>query len=289
MKISEFRPFLITMALCVPGGLIRFAHPELSPFIIVILTGFAIFGASFMLTWTCEAAEMDIPQAVAVAVVALIAVLPEYSVDMYFTWMAGQNPDSRYTHYAIANMTGANRLLIGLGWSVLVFIFAVRFHRGIDLLNDKRTDLAFLGLATLYALFVSWKGSLTLLDGCIFFAMYVGYMAIVSRRPVEAGEQEGPPRWHVFPVRFESVLWRSFSCIPPWSLRPALSPSARALLPQANSLASMSFFSCSGWLQWRRKLRSSSWALCSLCAATQPWRWAASFHPSLTSGRCLSA
>lgn len=183
MKISEFRPFLITMALCVPGGLIRFAHPELSPFIIVILTGFAIFGASFMLTWTCEAAEMDIPQAVAVAVVALIAVLPEYSVDMYFTWMAGQNPDSRYTHYAIANMTGANRLLIGLGWSVLVFIFAVRFHRGIDLLNDKRTDLAFLGLATLYALFVSWKGSLTLLDGCIFFAMYVGYMAIVSRRP----------------------------------------------------------------------------------------------------------
>lgn len=92
MKISEFRPFLITMALCVPGGLIRFAHPELSPFIIVILTGFAIFGASFMLTWTCEAAEMDIPQAVAVAVVALIAVLPEYSVDMYFTWMAGQNP-----------------------------------------------------------------------------------------------------------------------------------------------------------------------------------------------------
>lgn len=192
MKISEFRPFLITMALCVPGGLIRFAHPELSPFIIVILTGFAIFGASFMLTWTCEAAEMDIPQAVAVAVVALIAVLPEYSVDMYFTWMAGQNPDSRYTHYAIANMTGANRLLIGLGWSVLVFIFAVHFHRGIDLLNDKRTDLAFLGLATLYALFVSWKGSLTLLDGCIFFAMYVGYMAIVSRRPVEAGEQEGP-------------------------------------------------------------------------------------------------
>ena len=99
MKISEFRPFLITMALCVPGGLIRFVHPELSPFIIVILTGFAIFGASFMLTWTCEAAEMDIPQAVAVAVVALIAVLPEYSVDMYFTWMAGQNPDSRHREH----------------------------------------------------------------------------------------------------------------------------------------------------------------------------------------------
>ena len=96
-------------------------------------------------------------QAVAVAVVARYCCSAGIFVDMYFTWMAGQNPDSRYTHYAIANMTGANRLLIGLGWSVLVFIFAVRFHRGIDLLNDKRTDLAFLGLATLYALFVSWK------------------------------------------------------------------------------------------------------------------------------------
>ena len=79
MKISEFRPFLLTMGMCIPGFLIRFVHPELSPVITVILTGLAIFGASFMLTWTCEAAEMDIPQAVAVAVVALIAVLPEYS------------------------------------------------------------------------------------------------------------------------------------------------------------------------------------------------------------------
>lgn len=207
MKISEFRPFLLTMGMCIPGFLIRFVHPELSPVITVILTGLAIFGASFMLTWTCEAAEMDIPQAVAVAVVALIAVLPEYSVDMYFTWMAGQDPGSRYTHYAIANMTGANRLLIGLGWSVLVFIFAVRYRRGIDLFNDKRTDLAFLGLATLYALFVSCKGSLTLLDGCVFLALYVWYMAIVARRPVEAEEPEGPSLVLARLPRRQRITW----------------------------------------------------------------------------------
>ena len=121
----------------------------------------AILGASFLLTWACEVAQMDIPQAVAVAVVAFIAVLPEYAVDMYFTWMAGQHPESAYSHYAIANMTGANRLLIGVGWSSIVLVFARRFHTGVSLPDDKRTDVLFLGLATIYALFIPLKGSLT--------------------------------------------------------------------------------------------------------------------------------
>lgn len=192
MSISSLRPYFLAILIALPGIFIRLLHPDFSPVVTAVVTGCAIFGASFLLTWACEAAELDIPQAVAVAVVAFIAVLPEYAVDMYFTWMAGQQPASRYTHYAIANMTGANRLLIGLGWSVLVFIFALRFHRGIDLLKDKRTDLLFLGMATLYALIVTLKGSLTLLDGCVFLGLYVWYMGIVSRRPVGEGEPEGP-------------------------------------------------------------------------------------------------
>src|SRR6185437_8223383 len=51
------------------------------------------------------------------AVVAVIAVLPEYAVDLYFSYTAGHNPD--YVQYAAANMTGSNRLLLGLGWPVV--------------------------------------------------------------------------------------------------------------------------------------------------------------------------
>ena len=58
----------------------------------------------------------------ALAVVALIAVLPEYSVDMYFTWQAGRHEDSEYARFAIANMTGANRLIIGVAWAVVAVI-----------------------------------------------------------------------------------------------------------------------------------------------------------------------
>ena len=53
------------------------------------MAGVAIFGAAFLLVWACDAAQADVSQALSLAVVALIAVLPEYAVDMYFTWQAG--------------------------------------------------------------------------------------------------------------------------------------------------------------------------------------------------------
>jgi len=175
-----------------PGLGLRFLHPDLSPLYVALLSGMAILGASFLLTWACEVAQMDIPQAVAVAVVAFIAVLPEYAVDMYFTWMAGKHPESAYSHYAIANMTGANRLLIGVGWSAIVLVFAGKFHTGVSLPDDKRTDVLFLGLATLYALFIPLKGSLTWIDGLVLLGIYIWYICIIARRPVEEEEPEGP-------------------------------------------------------------------------------------------------
>ena len=192
MTIRALRPYIIAVGMTVPGLCLRFLHPDVSPLLVALLSGMAILGASFLLTWACEVAQMDIPQAVAVAVVAFIAVLPEYAVDMYFTWMAGQHPESAYSHYAIANMTGANRLLIGVGWSAIVLVFAGKFHTGVSLPDDKRTDVLFLGLATLYALFIPIKGSLTWIDGLVLLGIYIWYICIIARRPVEEEEPEGP-------------------------------------------------------------------------------------------------
>lgn len=187
-----FRPFLWAILLTLPGLFLRFLAIETSPIVLAAFAGLAILGASFLLTWACEAGQLDMPQAVAIAVVAFIAVLPEYAVDMYFTWMAGQDPTSTYSHYAIANMTGANRLLIGLGWSVLVLIFASRFHKGIRLRAEKRTEILFLGLATLYALVIPLKGSLTWVDGAVLLGLYVWYLLIIGRRGIEDEPVEGP-------------------------------------------------------------------------------------------------
>lgn len=199
----RFRAYIITILLTFPGLAMHWQHAGLSPVLIAFLCGMAIFGASFLLAWACEVAQKDIPQAVAVALVAFIAVLPEYAVDMYFTWMAGQDPGGPYSHYAIANMTGANRLLIGIGWSAIALIFCFRFHKSAILGEDKRTDVLFLTIATLYALLIPLKGSLTIWDGCVFLGIYAWYVAIIMRRPCAEEEPEGPaaalaslqPKW----------------------------------------------------------------------------------------------
>ena len=192
MTIRALRPYILAVLMTIPGLALHLAPPDISPLIVTALAGMAILGASFLLTWACEVAQMDMPQAVAVAVVAFIAVLPEYAVDMYFTWMAGQHPESSYSHYAIANMTGANRLLIGVGWSAIVLLFAGLFHSAVVLHSDKRTDVLFLAMATIYALIIPLKGSLTWVDGLVLLGIYVWYILIIMRRPVEEEELEGP-------------------------------------------------------------------------------------------------
>ncbi len=189
---KRFIPIVLAALFTIPGFMLRLTHPEISPPMVALITGAAILGASFLLLWACDAAQKDVSQALALAVVALIAVLPEYAVDMYFTWQAGQNPGSDYAHYAIANMTGANRLLIGVAWTIIVSIFWLKTRRGVELAEDRRTEVLFLGLATLYAFFIPIKGSLAWYDGLVFIGIYAWYIRIASRRPCEECELEGP-------------------------------------------------------------------------------------------------
>src|SRR6266542_4379734 len=99
-----------SILLCLQWIAIHFAGIHLTPQFEALSSGVAIFGAAFLLSWAAELSQKDIPQALAIALLALIAVLPEYAVDMYFAWTAGKNP--KYTAFAMANMTGANRLLM---------------------------------------------------------------------------------------------------------------------------------------------------------------------------------
>ncbi|EKO38573.1 MAG: Ca2+/Na+ antiporter [Solidesulfovibrio magneticus str. Maddingley MBC34] len=189
--MKKLLPLYIAVAATLPG-LVCFlfsVHP--SPPATAAIAGAAILGASFLLLWACDVAQNDIPQALALAVVALIAVLPEYAVDMYFTWMAGKHPDSDYAHFAIANMTGANRLLIGVAWTLVAFLIWWRTKKPVILEGERRTDVLFLGLATAYAITIPLSGSLTWVDGAVLIGLYVVYIAIVARRECEEPELEG--------------------------------------------------------------------------------------------------
>lgn len=185
-------PYVVAVSAAIPGIVLRLTGVHLDPPLQALICGAAIMGASFLLLWACDAAQKDISQAFAIAVVALIAVLPEYAVDMYFTWQAGQFPESEYSHYAVANMTGANRLLIGVAWSLIVFIYWIRNRRAIELESQRRTELLFLAMATVYAFVVVAKGSLAWYDCIVFVGMFVWYIALACKRPCTDFEAHGP-------------------------------------------------------------------------------------------------
>jgi Sodium/calcium exchanger protein len=104
---------VLAIAVALPWLVLRFQGYHGDPATVAALSGLAIVGAAFLLSWAAEAFEKDVSQALALALLALIAVLPEYAVDMVFAWKAASDPSQ--AGYAVANMTGANRLLIGIG------------------------------------------------------------------------------------------------------------------------------------------------------------------------------
>jgi len=149
------------------------AHP--SEPVIAILAGLSVLGAAFVLSWIVDAAEVDMPPALAVSILALIAVLPEYAVDATFAWNAAHDP--KQAQYAIANMTGGNRLLLGLGWSTLVLLSWMRFGQpAIRLPENARVDISILLFASLYALVPVTRGELNLFDMGVFVVLYICYM-----------------------------------------------------------------------------------------------------------------
>jgi cation:H+ antiporter len=156
-----------------------------------VLSGVGIFGAAVLLSWAAEVAQVDIPQSLALAFLALIAVLPEYAVDMYFAWQAGKNPT--YTQYATANMTGANRLLIGFGWAVVVLCYWLKTRKkAVKLEPSHSMEISYLTVATAYSFVIPLKGTLSLVDTAVLLAIFAFYVVSASRAGMSEPELGGP-------------------------------------------------------------------------------------------------
>ena len=183
--------FIVTVLATLPGVWLGFSGTHISPIIGSILFGAAIFGAAFILSWAAEAAQIDISQSLAIAIMALLAVLPEYAVDFVFTWKAAHDPEQ--AQYAIANMTGANRLLVGLGWPVILFLYIwATKKKELILKEHQRVEIFYLAAATLYSFTIPLKGSLNLIDTVILVTLYGLYVRRVAKMESEEPDLVGP-------------------------------------------------------------------------------------------------
>jgi cation:H+ antiporter len=240
--------------LCLQWIVIHLSGIHPSPEWQSLSSGLAIFGAAFILSWAAELAQLDIPQALAIALLALIAVLPEYAVDMYFAWQAGKDP--QYTSYAMANMTGANRLLIGVGWAAVVVTFWLKTgKRAIELEPQHKIEILFLGLATVYSFIIPFKAQLDLLDAAVFIGIFVFYMRAASRAAHVEPELEGPAemivRWGQGPRRIATAIFFFFSG---FTIFISAEPFAEGLLATGRTFGIEEFI----LVQWLAPLASES-------------------------------
>lgn len=186
-------PVLVALLLPAPWLVLALVGFHGEPLLIAAFTGVAILGAAFLLSWAAELLQIELSQAFALALLALIAVLPEYAVDAVFAFQAGQDPVVAQQGYAVANMTGGNRLLVGLGWSAVVLVAWWRQGtREVALERSQVVELGVLLAATTYALIIPFKGELNLLDTLVLLSLFVAYTWATTRMPAEEPHLVGP-------------------------------------------------------------------------------------------------
>ncbi|HUL03979.1 MAG TPA: hypothetical protein VLV16_12195 [Gemmatimonadales bacterium] len=164
----------------------------------------SLLASAFLVTWGAEAAQFLISQGLALAVLAWLQTLPEFAVEAVIAWDAGREPE--FAHLAIANLTGAIRLLLGLGWPMIYFVFAFSGKRtraghlpAIHLEPEHSVEIVGLVPPLVYFGVVLLKNSFTWIDAVVLLVLYVAYLWVLLHSPAHAPEQlqDAPPaaRW----------------------------------------------------------------------------------------------
>jgi len=154
----------------------------------ILWTAPAILVAALMIAWAAESAQYFVAQGFALAMLAWMQTLPEFAVEFVLAW-------HQQTHLLLANLTGALRLLTGLGWPAIYATAAFAHRRASGqplrrIVLDEHHSVEVMGLlaALLYIPVIAIKHSLTVYDGAILIAIYGAYLWILQKLPSEDHE-----------------------------------------------------------------------------------------------------
>lgn len=162
----------------------------------------AVIAAALLISWGAEAAQFIVSQGLAVALIALLQVVPEFMVEAVIAWDAGKTGSA---DLVFANASGSNRLLTGFGWP-LIFFVADFFHRrkhgrpldALHLRPEHVIEVLALLLGSLWYLVLIFKGTLSLLDTAVLGSAFAAYLWALNRLPAEEEEEMddliAPPR-----------------------------------------------------------------------------------------------
>ena len=211
IKINQYTSswllILAFAALGLPSFAMVIGDVHLDPILSAMIFGLGIVGGAFLISWAAEAAQVDISASFAIAILALIAILPEYAVEAVLAWEAGQSyvlashggqvfsAGSAVTdemERVAANVTGANRLLIGLGWSAVILIFWIKRRMTLNLSGTMGLELIMLSVATTVTFLIFFMQQVHMIVAVALIAMYFVYLWISSTKEAEEPELMGP-------------------------------------------------------------------------------------------------
>src|SRR5207247_8652635 len=150
-----------------------------------------LLASAFLVAWGAEAAQFLISQGLALAVLAWLQTAPEFAVEAVSAWDAGREPAR--AQLAIANLTGAIRLLLGFGWPLVYGVYAVANRRRggpalpvITLQREHAVEVLALIPVLLYFGIILAKGSFGAGDAAVLTAMSGGYLWLLAGHPPPA-------------------------------------------------------------------------------------------------------
>ncbi|MCC6943746.1 MAG: hypothetical protein IT335_04155, partial [Thermomicrobiales bacterium] len=95
----------------------------------------------------------------------------------------------------VANMTGANRLLVGIAWPMVILIIWLRTRKtSVTLGPAHGLELVALLAATAYAFVLPFKGNLSLIDCVILGTIFLVYVWRLTKLPTEEPHLVGPAK-----------------------------------------------------------------------------------------------
>ena len=178
---------------------------DLPPILALLVFGVGIVAGAFLISWAAEVAQLDVSGSLAIAVLALIAILPEYVIEFTLAREAGLSydvanpcgdririPCPEEIGRVAANVTGANRLLIGLGWAAVILIYWLKRRRVMDMRGEMGLEITMLTIATLATLLIFFMREVHFVLAAALIALYIIYLWISSRKEVEEPDLIGP-------------------------------------------------------------------------------------------------
>lgn len=165
----------------------------------IIISAIIIF-AAVLIGYGAEVLELVLPSGVALAIVALLQISPEFFVEWATVKKAAFDP--AFLHNAMANLYGANKLLVGFGPPLVFFVYyffsPIKKENYIKFHAIKSYSIFVMIFAIVYNFIIYLKNSLMWYDSIVLIAIYFGSVFFIGRMELHynklkpSAQEKGP-------------------------------------------------------------------------------------------------